>query len=249
MALPTEKSKRKRNLLDYVILLHGFPKIGKSTLANQAGKVLFADTEGGLSALEVFKSPITSWNSDENGFLQVCKDFTTTEHDFTAMCIDTIDILHKLCSNYVMRKQNIIHPSDLDWGKGWALVKNEFMRPLVKLAVSPYGIILISHTREIEITIRTRSLTKAVPTLQNYIWNMIEAFVDIILYFHSEATEEGEKRYIRTKPSEKWIAGDRTNRLLKADPIEIFPEMNNWEKLEDVFKNEEKKNNLLLGGK
>lgn len=245
--LPESKSKPKERLMDYNILVHGFPKIGKSTLANQAGNVLFADTEGGLGALEVYRSPVISWHNgeEEGSFLKLCADFVKGEHNFNAMVIDTVDILHKLCSDYVMKKQDITHPGDLDWGKGWALVKDEFMRPLVKLSTSKYGLIFISHTREIEVTTRTSKLTKAVPTLQNYIWNQISAFVDIILYFHSEVTEEGEKRYIRTKPSEKWIAGDRTNKLLKADPILIESDVDNWSKLEQAFSG--KRPNLLLG--
>jgi len=71
------------------------------------------------------------------------------------------------------------------------------------------------------------------------------------MYFHSEETSDGEKRFLRTKPSEKWIAGDRTKRLLYADPIEIG-EGNNWEKIEEAFnksKIAEKKQGVLLGAK
>jgi len=238
-------------LLDYTICIHGFPKIGKSTLANEAGKILFADTEGGLSALSVYKEPVLSWNNGQGSFLQLCKDFTEEKHEYTAMCIDTIDTLHKLCSNYVLGKQNVIHASDLEWGKGWQMVKDEFMRPLNKLAVSPFGLILISHSRMVEIQTRISKVTKATPTLQANIWHTVEAFVDIIMYFHSEETSDGEKRFLRTKPSEKWIAGDRTKRLLYADPIEIG-EGNNWEKIEEAFnksKIAEKKQGVLLGAK
>lgn len=252
--IPTDQSKPKGNLLDYTIMIHGFPKIGKSTLANQAGKVLFADAEGGLSALKVYKSPVISWTNGEGSFLQLCKEFTTEKHDYIALCIDTIDMIHQHCTKYMMGKQEVIHPSDLDWGKGWALVKDEFIRPLAKLAVSPYGLILISHSREVEITTRISKYTKAVPTLQSYIWTQIQAFVDIIIYFNSEVTEDGEKRFLRTKPSEKWIAGDRTNKLLKADPIQVEPEVDNWKKLEEAFQQTKKietkpeRQGILLGG-
>ena len=249
--LVKEKTIPRDNLLDYTISIHGFPKIGKSTLANQAGKVLFADTEGGLSALSVYKEPVSSWSNGQGGFLELCRDFVNEKHDYTAMCIDTIDVLHKLCSSNVLGKQKVIHESDLEWGKGWQMVKDEFMRPLNKLAVSPFGLILISHSRMVEIQTRIAKVTKAIPTLQSSIWTAIEAFVDIIIYFHSEETDSGEKRYLRTKPSEKWIAGDRTKKLLYADPIEIG-EGNNWKKIEEAFRSEpvipEKKQGVLLGG-
>lgn len=235
MTLTTTKSEPKNRLLDYTISMHGFPKIGKSTLANDAGKVLFADTEGGLGALSVYKEPVMCWNSGNNSFANLVTMFLNDKHDYEALCIDTIDALHKLCSNYVLGKQSVIHASDLEWGKGWDMIKTEFMRPLNKLAVSPYGLILISHSRMVEIQNRTSKVTKAVPTLQANIWYTVEAFVDIIIYFHSEESEEGEKRLLRTKPSEKWVAGDRTKRLLNADPIEVKVNENNWLKLEQAF--------------
>ena len=252
MPLPTEKTKLSPKLLDYTILIHGIPKIGKSTLANEAGKVLFFDTEGGLKGLEVYAEPVYSWtNGDEtHAFLNMCVEFVKGNHEFNALCIDTIDVLHKLCTGYLMKKSGIIHPSELEWGKGWDMIKDEFMRPLNKLAVSPYGLILISHSRSVEVTTRISKITKAVPTLQNYIWTQISAFVDIILYYNSEVTPEGqEKRYLRTKPSENWIAGDRTGKLLQADPIEIGPNGTNWPKLDKIFTGDDikiKKNQPLL---
>ena len=239
MSLPTERSKISVNLLDHTTLIHGTPKIGKSTLANEAGQVLFFDTEGGLGALEVFKEPVYSWtNGDEtHAFLNLCKEFVKGEHEFTALCIDTIDVLHKLCVGHLMSKSKILHPSDLDWGKGWDMVKDEFMRPLNKLAASPYGLILISHSRSVEITTRTAKVTKQMPTLQNYIWTQIEAFVDIIIYYNSEVDQDRhEHRYLRTKPSENWIAGDRTGKLLAADPILINDAGGNWNTLDKLFK-------------
>jgi len=237
MSLPTERSKLSPNLLDYTILIHGIPKIGKSTLANEAGNVLFFDTEGGLKGLEVFAEPVYTWtNGDEtHAFLNMCAEFVKGEHEFSAICIDTIDALHKLCTGYLMKKSGIIHPSELEWGKGWDMVKDEFMRPLNKLAVSPYGLILISHSRSVEITTRTSKITKAVPTLQNYIWTQISAFVDIILYYDTEVTDDGTKRFLRTKPSENWIAGDRTSKLLKADPIVVEDNKPTWPKLDKIF--------------
>ena len=242
MSLPTERTKLSPNLLDYTILIHGVPKIGKSTLADEAGNVCFFDTEGGLKGLEVYAMPVYSWtNGDEtHSFLNMCAEFVKSDHNFTALCIDTIDALHKLCTGYLMKKSNIIHPSELEWGKGWDMVKDEFMRPLNKLAVSPYGLILISHSRSVEVTTRVSKITKAVPTLQNYIWTQIEAFVDIILYYHTEITEDGAKRFLRTKPSENWIAGDRTGKLLQADPIEVGPNGTNWPTLDEIFTSSQK---------
>ena len=234
--LPLEKSKPKENLFDYVTLFHGPPKIGKSTLISEIGDVLFADCEGGLSALEVYKYPIPDWLT----FLSLCKEFTTEEHKFKAMCIDTADALHSKCTSYLMDKYDIIHPSDLEWGKGYDLVKTEFLRPMIKLSTSPYGLILISHTQEKEITTRTSKITKHVPSMANYVWKQIEGFVDIVIYCYTEESGGTEKRWLTAKPSEKWIAGDRTKRLLRHEKIPLVSGKG-WEALSKAFEVEPEK--------
>ena len=242
--LPVEKTKIKENLFDYVILIHGVPKIGKSTLISEIGNVLFADCEGGLKALEVYKSAVTKWNGEEGGFLKLCNEFTTEKHKFSCMAIDTIDALHKICVGYIMKKYDITHPSDLEWGKGYDLVKTEFLRPLLKLSTSGFGLILISHTKQIEVQTRTLKITKWVPDMPHHAWSQIEGFVDIILYAQMTETSEGEKRYMVAKPSENWIAGDRTTRLLKYDKIPMT-----WKSLTDAFKIKEVEKTPLLGTK
>lgn len=242
--LPLEKTKPKENLFDYVLLIHGIPKIGKSTLISEIDNILFADCEGGLKALNVYKSPITKWNGEEGGFLNLCKQFTTEKHNFVAICVDTIDALHKICVGYIMTKYDITHPSDLEWGKGYDLVKTEFLRPLLKLSTSGFGLILLAHTRQVEIQTRTIKLTKNIPDMPNHAWSQIEGFVDIILYCQmigKTNTEENEERFMTAKPSEKYIAGDRTTRLLKYEKIPM-----KWSSLEENFKIKQKDTSALL---
>ena len=192
---------------------------------------MFADTEGGLDSLSVYKTAINNWTD----FLLLCKEFTEADHPFKSMCIDTVDNLSKMCINYMMQKNDIIHPSDLDWGKGWSLVHDEFARPFMKLALSEYGLILISHVNYIEIKTRISKFTKAVPSIQNYLSKIIENTASIIMYFTSIETDNGEERQIKISPSENYIAGDRTKRLLKHDPIIIKENVNNWKMIEELW--------------
>lgn len=231
--LPKLKTKPKPNLFEHVIFLYGAPKIGKSTLVAEIDEVLFLNSGGGLDALEVYQQPIPDWET----FLDTGADILKGDHQFKVIAIDTIDRLHKLCVNYIMKQQKIIHPADLGFGKGWDMVKDEFIRPITKLALSPYGLILISHVKDVEIQTRTAKLTKFVPTLQNYVWDLIDGLSGIILFFTSERREEGEVRVIKATPSENWIAGDRTTRLIGKD-ITIKSDGKNWERIQNIFKGE-----------
>ena len=236
MTLPTEKTKPKTNLWEYPIFLYGDKMIGKSTLANEIEGNLFFNTAGGLDALEHFEVKINSWQD----FLEAGAEFISGKHMFKVATIDTIDRLHKLCAEHIMKLKNITHPQDLEFGKGYDMIKDEFIRPLTKLALSKYGLIMISHVKDVEITSRTRKFNKNIPTLQSYVWELINALSGIVMFYTTEEglDKEGKsirKRIIRTSPDEKWIAGDRTKKLLSFGDIEMTADGGNWKKIEDIF--------------
>ena len=214
--LPQAKTAPKKNLEDFTILIYGPPKIGKSTLASQFDSPLFLAAEAGLNSLEVYQVPIMTWED----FLNTCKEITTGKHEFKTIVIDTVDNLFKACSEYIRKKANIQHESDLEWGKGWGLVKDEFTRALTKLSLLPYGLVMVSHSDFIEIKTRTATITKAVPTLQKSAREVVLKMCDIILFAESTVTDAGESRLMRTKPSENWEAGDRTKRLPATLPLD-----------------------------
>jgi hypothetical protein len=214
--LPKEKTAPKERLDDYIILLYGPPKIGKSTLASQFDKPLFLATEAGLNALEVYQVPVATWDK----FLAACKEIAAGGHDFKTIIVDTVDNLFKACSEHVRKKNNIQHESDLDWGKGWQLVADEFTRAITKLSLLPYGLVMISHAEYVEIKTRTATITKAVPTLPKGARKAALNMADVILYAESVVTDDGEVRIMRTKPSENWEAGDRTGRLPATLPLD-----------------------------
>ena len=173
--------------------------------------------------LEVFQSPITCWED----LLQACAEIAEGKHDFKTIVIDTVDNAYKMCADYVCKKFKIEHESDLGYGKGYALINNEFQRVLNKLAFLPYGLILISHSQEKEIETRTGKHTRIVATLPDKARKMVTGLVDMILYCDLEMKpgEDGKpawQRVMRTKPSPNYDAGDRTGRLPEALPLD-FP--------------------------
>jgi hypothetical protein len=107
------------------------------------------------------------------------------------------------------------------------MVKSEFLRALTKLSLLPYGLVMISHAQLKEIKSRTGKVDKAVPTLTGGGRDVVLNMADIILYAEiverkvkdGEGTEE--VRILRTKPSEKWEAGDRTGRLPEVLPLDF----------------------------
>jgi hypothetical protein len=212
--LPTHKTPPKQNLRDLTIFFHGPPKYGKSSMCAGADDALFLATEPGLNSLEVYQQPITRWED----FLQAGKELAEGNHPFRTIVVDTIDNAYRMCAEYVCLRKGVEHESDLEYGKGYALVNGEFYRVLNKLALLPYGLFLISHSQEKEIETRTGKHTKIVPTLPEKASKLILGLVDVILFGDFEVATGAtgkpvHRRVLRTKPSTAYEAGDRTGRL------------------------------------
>jgi hypothetical protein len=212
--LPTQKTPPKLNLHDLTVLLHGPHKYGKSTWCAQAEGALFLATEPGLNHLEVYQQPISSWDE----LLVAAKDIAEGKHAFRTVIIDTVDNAYRMCAEYICQRYKVEHESDLEYGKGYALVNGEFHRVLNKLALLPYGLFLVSHSQDREIETRTGKYTKVVPTLPDKARKLVLGLVDIILFCDLELTTGADgkpayRRVLRTKPSIAYEAGDRTGRL------------------------------------
>lgn len=217
MPLPSKRSKREPNYLRKIYLIYGLPKSGKTTIASHFGddesnKVLFFATEPGHKFQEVYKwmneqgEDPTSWLE----FKQACKELAVEEHDFKCLVIDTADNLFKWCTDYILKKNKVEHESDLSFGKGYSLVREEFSKPLTYLAQKGMGLIFISHAQTKELDIGKRKISRSDTTLPNTAGKFVNGISDFIFYFYQD--DEG-RRFIRTKGTENVNAGDRSGKL------------------------------------
>ena len=218
--LPTKKSPPKQDHADLTVLVYGPSKIGKSTWCSRSEGALFLATEPGLNSLDVFQVPIRSWEE----LLAACGEIAEGKHPYKTVILDTVDNAYRMCSDYICTKFKIEHESDLGYGKGWALINNEFHRVLTKLAFLPYGLFLVSHSQEKEIETRTGKYIRIIPTLPDKARKIVLGMVDLILFCDLEQQKNGDgtqttARVLRTKPNLHYDAGDRTGRLPDVMPM------------------------------
>lgn len=194
------------------MLLYGPPKIGKSTFCSKADKVLFLATEPGLNSLRRKEVKIENWSE----FIEAAKAIKEGDHEYKTIVIDTVDNLWRFCAEHVCAESQEKYWNDgkLGYGKGRVMIDNLFYRCLVELSNLPYGLILVSHSQEKEIE---NEGMKVMPTLPEKAGALVLGLVDMILFCDVEARSENGKvswhRLIRTKPSRRYQAGDRTGRL------------------------------------
>ncbi len=212
--LPTQRTPPKRRLQDLSILMYGRPKLGKTRWAAGFENGLFLATEAGQGAVDAYVVPIGRWET----LLSVGAELVAGQHQFGPIIIDTIDLMFALCQDYIRRKHNVAYEGDLSFGKGFAMVHDEFTRVLLKMSHLGLGLVMIGHCEYETVETRTGSYQRAVPQLKDKARRFICGMADLILFCDQETASEPDgkpvvRRIIRTKPAPAWEAGDRTGRL------------------------------------
>lgn len=233
--LPQEKSASIIELSQKSILLYGRSKIGKSVLASDFPDALFVQCEPGISHIEAYKTPLlTSWENVRSLVSELDQAYqSSTPPPYKTIVIDTIDRMAALCVAEVCQKENIEDPSEVGWGKAYRKIANKMESAIYRFAALPAGLILISHSKEIEIDSPTGKYNRTVPNLQSGVLDIVTAFVDYIFFCTIEKDQEGNwVRVIKTKPHPNYEAGERAKEEKQKLP-ETIPL--NYQELKNCF--------------
>jgi hypothetical protein len=214
MALPTMKTSIQTDFSKYKFLIYGQPKVGKSTFASKFNNALFIATEPGHNFLEIFKIDIRTWAD----FKETARELTTTKHDYKMLVIDTVDNLYKMCEQFVLEQNKVQHASDLPYGKGFNLIKDEFTKVMNYLGNSGFGFVFISHAKEKELKTKTSSWTMMSTSLGNQAESFVCGLCDFIFYCY---VNDKNERLMKTK-AEKYVnAGSRGFDLPSPMPMDF----------------------------
>ena len=191
------------------MMLYGEPGVGKSVFASKAPRPFFITTDGNYEWLTDFGAKIEdhkqvySWDEAKKVFAE---DFD----NYDTIVVDLVEDLFKWCEQEFCARAKLEHISDVGYGKGYDITRNEFFLEISKLLSKPKNVILLSHG----ITFVTKDRrgvehTRYAPSnrIPDKVLDMIEGRLRYCLRCYAKAEETGDgnlikRRYLSLVPKE-----------------------------------------------
>jgi len=195
---------------------YGPPGIGKSKLVegfvDGKKKPLYMWTSP-VKFCDGYKMPIDSWETFKKAVRELDEE---RPNRYSAIALDIVDFIWMHCRAEICDRHGIEHEGDMAHGKGWDLVKREWISTIAKLATLGYPLIFISHAKVVEQRGRAITTKKLIPTLQGGCHSATIPLCDVEGFIGFDAedadADTGERR-IFFQPTEVIEAKDWTERL------------------------------------
>lgn len=209
-----------RDLKDKYLLLYSRPKIGKTEFAAQCpGNLIFCFEKGVNFRPGIFALNVPTWTDFKVAAKQLRKP--EVKEKFNTITMDTVTIAWDLCKQHICSTNGVSAIGDIPYGKGYALLSEEFSSTLREISMLGYGVILIAHAKITTIKLDDdKVVEKVAPDIPDRAQSFINAFVDIIGYI-DRTFDENEKavRTLVTKETPYIVAGSRSKYLPERIPF------------------------------
>lgn len=218
MILP-ENKRRERKIDDKPDMwIYGPSYVGKSTFIDKIDNLLFLNTDGNVDNTTSAQQPIVDIVTVEGRitkrkfawelFKECVEELEKKENGFKTICIDLVEDLYEHCRLYMYDKHGWEHESDGNYGKGWDMIKTEYLSVIKRLKSLGYQIIYISKECTTEVTLKNGAkYTTYAPNVNSKIANVLAGTVDLTV----RAYVDGSERYLQLEKTENSFGGGRFN--------------------------------------
>lgn len=218
MLLPKNERREKKVDVNPDMWIYADSYVGKSTFADKFDDLIFLNTDGNVDnttspvvriADEVtyegrLKKEKPAWEV----FLEAVTELEKKDNTFKRVCIDLVEDLYEHCRLYTYRKLGIDHEQDAGFGKGWDMVRTEFLSAMKRLKNLGYQVIFISKELTSEITLKNgNKITTIKPNLADKVANVLAGIVDLTV----RAYMDGDERCLLLEKQENVFGGGRFN--------------------------------------
>ncbi|HDK7179189.1 TPA: AAA family ATPase [Clostridium botulinum] len=238
MILPKNERRDIKKAKKRKIWIYGPAFSGKTTMLDSAPNPLNLNTDGNIEFVTMpyvsIKDEVTvegrmtkrkfAWEV----FKEAIEELEKKQNDFKTIIVDLLEDTREMCRVYKYDELGIQHESDSGFGKGWDIIKTEYLSTIRRLFNLDYeNIVVLSHEDvSKDITKKNgQNITRVAPNIQEAIANKVAGMVDIV----ARVIVDGDERTLNFKSDEVIFGGGRLKGITKTNiPL-------SWDELMKVY--------------
>ena len=239
MNLPSSERRNISETKKRKIWIYGAAFSGKTTMLDDAPNPLNLNTDGNIQFVTMpyvsIKDEVTVNGRMTNRkfawevFKDTIAELEKKQNDFKTIIIDLLEDTREMCRVFMYDSLGIQHESDSGFGKGWDIIKTEYLSTMRRFFNLDYeNLVVVSHEDiSKDITKKNgQNITRIAPNIQDAIANKIAGMVDIVARV---VVEDDDSRTLNFKQNEVIFGGGR----LKGISQTTIPL--SWDALMDVY--------------
>ncbi len=193
MLLPSTERRDISKVSKRKLWIYGAPFSGKTTFLDESPNPLNLNTDGNISQVTMpvisikdevkFEGRIEQRTFAWQKFKEIILELEKKQNNFSTIIIDLVDDLREYCRIYEYNKLKIQHESDAGYGKGYDMVKTEFLSVMKRFFNLDYeNLVIVSHENSTSgITKKDGGqVTKIIPNIQEALAYKLAGMVDIV---------------------------------------------------------------------
>lgn len=238
MKLPSTERRDIKKAKKRKIWIYGPAFSGKTTMLDNAPDPLNLNTDGNIEFVTMpyisIKDEVTVTGRITNRkyawevFKDTISELEKKQNDFKTIIVDLLEDTREMCRLYKYNEMGISHESDGGFGKGWDIIKTEYLSTIRRLFNLDYeNIVVLSHEDvSKDITKKNgQNITRIAPNIQEAISNKVAGMVDIV----ARVIVDGDERTLNFKSDEVIFGGGRLKGISKTSiPL-------SWDELMKVY--------------
>lgn len=239
MLLPSNERRNINETKKRKIWIYGPSFSGKTTMLDGAPDPLNLNTDGNIKFVTMQYIAIKDEIKVEGRMTkrtfawQIFKDtideLEKKQNTFKTIIVDLLEDTREMCRIFKYDEMGIQHESDSGYGKGWDIIKTEYLATIRRLFNLDYeNIVVLSHEDvSKDITKKNgQNITRISPNIQDAIANKVAGMVDLVARV---VVEDDGSRTLNFKSNEVIFGGGR----LKGIKVTSIPLT--WDALMGVY--------------
>lgn len=230
MILPENKRRLIEVAANKKIWLYGAPFSGKTTLTDKFPNPLILSTDGNIHNVTApyihikdevkLNGRMTERTFAWEIFKDTIEELEKKQNDFETISLDLVEDTREMCRIYMYDTLGITHESDAGYGKGWDIIKTEYLSTMRRFFNLDYpNLIIVSH-EDVSKSITKKSgeqITRIAPNIQEAVATKLSGMVDIVARV---IVKDDDTRVLSFKTDSVIFGGGRLNVRGREIPLD-----------------------------